>query len=120
MSKKVGQRMRKDELRSALDARAPSEGEAKQDFERIIERTRRGSRPLRRVGPVVIAVAAIAAAFAVYVSNADPDPDARVLPVASGDPPDRDRAVIIHLKKSDEPETAALSITLNSSGDRRP
>ena len=116
-----GERTIRDEFRRALDERSPSEERARADLERIVERTRRRPSTLRRIGPPVAAAAAIAAAAAAFVLTRPPDPPrAPTAPVASAPPAPPDRTIRIYLKETDEPESAALSITLSIPGEPRP
>jgi hypothetical protein len=106
-------------FRDALDARKPSDREAKEDLERILTRvTHTRERAIFRWAPYAGAASlAIAATVALVFRPAPSDRGANQSSVMSAGSKtraeDNSNAITIYVRRSGEPETSAMSLTLN-------
>ncbi len=115
----------REHVRRTLDAREPTRAEAREDFERILQKIDRPPRSrLFRIAPPLAGLA-VAAGVAFVLGLRHPPREEHPLvkgpspttPTAA--PTAADAAIEIYVRRSDEPESAALSVTLNLRGDRR-
>ncbi len=100
----------RDLFRSALSARSPTPEEARADLEQILARAQRR----RSLGVAALAAAAalgVAIAVAATRGGRGAAPPESVVQAPSG------RAIRIYVRRTDEPEAEALSLTLNVQGD---
>jgi hypothetical protein len=102
-----------DLFRGALAERSPSAAEARADFEQILVRARRR----RQLGWIALAAAAalgVAVAVAMTRGGRDPAPPGSL---ARAPEPASDQSVRIYVRRADEPEAEAFSLTLKVQGD---
>ncbi len=117
-------------FRDALASRGPTPDEAQADLDRILERAERGPRlarpPARRTAPALLLFAAALVAAALAVGRWRSTGDKPLPPFAGGAPSREarpsaaapaDRSIRIYVRKADEPEAQALSLTLSTQGD---
>lgn len=95
-----------DVFRGALDARSPTPAEARADLDRVLARARRR----RQVTWVALAAAAtLCAAIAVTLARGR-EPE-------RGPTATQDSSMRLYVKRADEPESEAFSLTLTVPGD---
>jgi hypothetical protein len=119
----------RETFRRAIDRGAPSKREARADLDAVLSRIDRANKPLvMRVVPIASGAAfaiAAAASIVVYASRAQPPvhrsspPAPTSAPIEASAPALDDHEMSIYLRRSDDPEDRALSLTFNVRGDRQ-
>jgi predicted membrane-bound mannosyltransferase len=112
----------REHFQRALDREMPTEAEAKRDLARLLARVDGSSpSPAWAWGLRVAAAGAVAASVAFVVFAARRDVRPTNAPDRFAEAPARAPASVeIYVRRSDEPESSALAVSLQLEGDRHP